>query len=146
LERRRYLFSLKPHFAEALLSGNKTVELRRRSPALAAGDEIYVYASGTKRAILGLVLCRDIVVAHIDELWRRFSKGAGVSEAQFDEYFAGRTVGSAIVVASGRPFVKPWTLVSIRERLPQFRPPQSHMLVTGDLAKRLVRRARYSRR
>ena len=39
------LMSIRPQYAEAILSGEKTVELRRRRPSFSAGTTVLIYSS-----------------------------------------------------------------------------------------------------
>ena len=48
-----YLMSIKPLFAEQILSGQKRYELRRRAGEISAGSLVVLYASNPVKAIVG---------------------------------------------------------------------------------------------
>ena len=50
---RMVVLSLKPRFAEAILSGVKTVELRRTVPKIVVPTRALLYATTPVRALLG---------------------------------------------------------------------------------------------
>jgi predicted transcriptional regulator len=55
------LISIRPNFADAILSGIKTVEVRRLRPAADPGTVAYVYASAPRKAMLGLFQIDSVV-------------------------------------------------------------------------------------
>ena len=57
---RTLLLCLRPRFAEAILSGAKTVELRRRPINTQPGTPILLYASSPTMAIVGTARLREI--------------------------------------------------------------------------------------
>lgn len=108
--------SIKPHFAEAILRGDKTLELRRKRPRLQPGTRVLIYATAPVKAVVGWFEVGEIHDATPDRLWRRAAGCGGVTRDEFDAYFAGCTLAFAIEVArTGR--VEPIP--------PGIRPPQS---------------------
>ena len=58
----RLLFlSLKPRFAEAIVSGEKTIELRRRPPQIDTPTEALIYASSPTKELIGACWVDDVV-------------------------------------------------------------------------------------
>jgi predicted transcriptional regulator len=112
------LMSIRPEYAEAILSGKKTFELRRRRPSFGDGSRIVVYSSSPDRRLLGTFEAGAVHQASPDDLWRRVSKKAGITKVAFDAYFEGCGVGYAIEVRSPRR-LDPKPL--------RFRPPQSYL-------------------
>ena len=97
------LMSMKPWFAEAILVGNKTIELRRRRPNLDAGSRVLIYASAPMKAVVGWFEVGAVIEAEPIALWHEVGPAAGVTQSQFDDYFAGRLVGYGIeIVDVGR--------------------------------------------
>jgi predicted transcriptional regulator len=132
---RTVLLSLRPRFAEALLNGTKSVEVRRRPVRLSPGAVCLVYASSPARALTGAVVVETIDVADPDILWRRHGAGTAVQRWEYDTYLAGRPVACAIVVAAAIAFRTPVPLDELRRRRHAFAAPQSYrFLRAGELA------------
>jgi predicted transcriptional regulator len=134
--------SVKPRFAEALLSGKKTVELRKKTPIPNKGDEIYVYAKVPQKELVGSVICEGVVVGTLPELWRQVRTRAAVSKEEFDAYFGSRKTGVGIVVKDAWRFARPLPLADI----PGFHPPQSPIRIPDSLWKVLANRPGTRRR
>ena len=92
------LMSVKERFAEAILGQQKTYELRRVRPRIAAGAVVWLYATKPRGAVVGWFEAGDVVSAPPQELWKRIGKHSGVTLAEFLRYFTGCTVGHAIEV------------------------------------------------
>jgi predicted transcriptional regulator len=129
------LLSLRPRFAEALLDGTKTVEIRRRPVRLTPGAICLVYASSPTRALTGALAVEMVDVGEPDELWRRHSVGTGLQRCDYDAYLAGRPVACAIVVAAAVAFRTAVSLDELRLRRHAFVAPQSYrFLSVSELA------------
>ena len=114
------LMSIRPVHAEAILSGEKTVELRRRRPSFSAGTTVLIYSSSPQQRVQGMFESGGVISADPDGLWQLVSERAGVSREVFDSYFAGCEVAYAIEVTNPR------RLPPSRLRL---RPPQSYLFL-----------------
>lgn len=114
------LMSIRPDYAKAILSGAKTVELRRRRPSFPSGTRVIVYSSAPDQRLLGTFATGAVEGAPPERLWTLVSDRAGISRAAFDAYFAGCEFGYAIEAHSPRRLVpKPL----------RFRPPQSYLFL-----------------
>lgn len=136
-ERSAVLLSIRPRFAELILSGAKSVELRRVRPKMSAGDLVLLYASSPVRELVGVCTIAHVDVAPTSELWKRHSQKSGLQRAEFDSYFEGATRSVAISVQGARRVIKPRTLDELRERLPGFVPPQSFSYISHEDVRRL---------
>ena len=67
--RRTLLLSLRPRFAQAILSGAKTVELRRRPVNAPPQTPIILYASSRTMAIVGTARLREVQTLAPDAAW-----------------------------------------------------------------------------
>jgi predicted transcriptional regulator len=122
---RTLLISLRPRFAELLLSGIKTVELRRVQPAVGRGAPVLLYASGPTCALLGTAIVDSVHAAACEDIWERHGAWAGVSRDEYDSYFEGRSTAVAITLASVRRLPRPMPLDELRDGRDWFQPPQS---------------------
>jgi predicted transcriptional regulator len=120
------LLSIKPRFAEALLAGQKTIELRRTRPAsLHRGALVVVYASSPVKAVLGTLRVERVVGGSPEALWPLVAAGAGVDRAEYEQYFAGASEAYAIFVCSPASVSDPCGLAELRQGWPSFHPPQA---------------------
>ncbi len=114
------IFSIQPKFAELILNGSKTVELRRVLPKRISIDTfVLLYVSAPVKQISCGFWIDDIVQAPVNELWIQVSEKAGISQNEYDKYFEGSERGFGL-------FVKDVISLKItRENIISFTPPQS---------------------
>ena len=123
------LLSLKPGFAEAILRGVKTVELRRQRVALAPGAAVLIYASSPVMAIIGTARVRDVERADPQQIWARHSASVALTREEYDAYLRGVDFVSAITLEMPALLDSPVTLQQLRGEQP-FHPPQSYCFVS----------------
>jgi predicted transcriptional regulator len=114
------LMSIRPVYADAILDGSKTVELRRRRPSFTRGSRVLVYSSSPSQQLKGTF---DVGLIHGDEpdvLWEKIGEQAGIDRAGFDAYFEGCAMAYAIEVENPR---------RIKPRRLAIRPPQSYLFL-----------------
>jgi len=117
------IISIRPNFAEAILSGEKTVELRRRVPPIGAGTRLWIYATKPIAAVIGSSVVRRVLRASPAELWEKFGSLTGIDRDAFDSYFDGaeQAIGLELVdVRRGRPI----PIEKLRSIRKGFHPPQ----------------------
>lgn len=120
--RRNVLMSIRPQYAEAILSGSKLYELRRRRPSFGAGSRVIVYSSSPDQRLLGTFEAGIIHEANPEALWKLVRGQAGIDRSAFAAYFAGCDTAYAIEVLSPQR-LQPAPL--------RFRPPQSYLFLRG---------------
>lgn len=116
--------SIKPHYAEEILIGNKTVELRRICPQVNRGGLVILYASSPVKAVLGAFTIERIVTAPPQALWSEVRGLAGISRTEFDDYYVGAERGIGLFVRSTHRAHTPFSLENLRRLWPEFHPPQ----------------------
>ena len=87
------LMSIKPTYADAILEGKKTVELRRKRPSFGPGTTVLVYSSSPRQTLEGTFESGEVIALPPRKLWRTVSARAGVDKATFDAYFEGCRMG-----------------------------------------------------
>lgn len=125
----KVLLSIKPEFAEKLLSGEKCYEYRKVIFKEDV-DTILVYACKPVGRILGELKIERILVERPERLWNMTKQKAGISKAFFLSYFEGRSKAYAIEVASRKRYkcpIDPYAGDS------GFVPPQSFRYVYSNL-------------
>lgn len=118
--------SLRPRFAELLLDGNKSVELRRVRPDVAPGTSVLLYASSPTMKLVGRAEVGEVKVAPTIQIWREHGRETGISKGEYNDYFDGLDEAVAIKLVNIRRLDKPRPLQDLRDSLAGFQPPQSY--------------------
>lgn len=124
------LISVKPEFAEKIIRGTKTVELRKCSPNANVGDLVIIYSTLPEKAIVGTCVIKEIIKRSPTQLWRDYSNQMGIDKKRYFEYFKGCTYAIGIVLASIDRLDKKVSLDSIKKSIPNFSPPQTFKYLT----------------
>lgn len=124
--RRVALLSLRPRFADALLSGVKTVEVRRRRAHLESGSLCLIYASSPVCSVLGAVRVVAVETGSAETLWDGWGKHTFLERAEYDAYLDGSASPCAIVVEGATRFAAPAPLRELRRNVDSFVAPQSY--------------------
>ncbi|HEY3404711.1 MAG TPA: ASCH domain-containing protein [Ohtaekwangia sp.] len=119
------LISVKPEFAEKILNGTKTVELRKCSPNVNVGDSVIIYSTLPEKAIVGTCIVEQVIKKSPRQLWRTHSRFTGIDKTRYFEYFRFSDIAIGIVLTSISRLEKKLPLDSVRKTLPQFSPPQT---------------------
>jgi predicted transcriptional regulator len=135
------LLSLKPRYAEAILSGAKTVELRRTRPRMSVPTSALIYASTPARCLVGTCRVDSVVTLPVDELWAAHGEFAGVSGSEFYSYFAGLDTGTGLLLSAAERVERPVALEDLRLSVGGFAPPQSFRYLPMSTSRRLLARA-----
>ena len=135
------IISIHPGYAEAILAGEKTVELRRRVPALLYGSRLWIYATRPTAAVVGFVTIQGVNKADPITIWRQYRHNAGIDLAAFQTYFAGTHEAVAIVLAAAKR-VGPITMEQLKTVRDSFHPPQTVIRLTDFEASSLRRIAK----
>jgi len=128
----RVLLSIKPVHALNILGGHKTFEFRRR---LFSRDvtTVVIYCTLPIGKIVGEFDIDGILESTPASLWRKTSKGSGISKDYFDDYFRGRDRAFAIQIGEVRIYS---AQIEPDDLLRDFTPPQSYMYVKDERLKR----------
>jgi predicted transcriptional regulator len=118
------LLSLRPRFAEAILSGTKTTELRRRPINADAGTRVILYSSSPTMAIVGTARLRAVEAANPKDAWNRHRHQLGLTKAEYTDYLDGSHCAYLLHLTSICTLDQPLHLHELR-RNGAFHPPQS---------------------
>ena len=135
------IISIYPPYADAILKGTKTVELRRRIPDVPSGTRLWIYATRPIAAVVGVVTIADVFRAHPRTIWMKHRKRTGVDHASFSAYFADADEAIAIFLAMAHR-IGPITIKQLRKVRHKFHPPQVLLRLTEPEAKALRELAR----
>lgn len=129
---RTLLVSIRPRFAELLLDGTKTVELRRTRPQTPPGTPVLLYASSPVMQLVGEATVERVDHGNPEDVWRQHGSSTGLVRTEYDHYFTGSPIAVAIVLKDVRALRQPRTLAECRRRITSFRPPQSFRYLDGS--------------
>lgn len=119
------LLSVKTQYANLLVNGCKTVELRKKFPSdIETGSKLFIYSSSPKQKVIGEVVVDKIIELPIAELWKAAGFKSLVPWADFCEYYEGKDTGVAIFVKNQKKYDTPILLSDLNPDLK--RPPQSY--------------------
>ena len=135
------IISLSPVFVERIVSGSKTIELRRRRMHLERETRLWLYST----LPVGKFVATTIVIAVYhdspDSLWRRFSKQLGLTRPEYEQYCAGAEWLTAIELGVVTPLLRTLALSDVRSARAHFHPPRTLMsLSDGDPVLRILKR------
>lgn len=126
--------SIHPRFVDKILSGEKTIELRRRRPRSVAGDWIAIYATTPQRQLRGIARVTEVRVGGVRDMWPEARLQAGVTKKEYESYFSNCERAVGIVLADPVSFAEPVSLERLRELWPNFQPPQGFRYLDQEQA------------
>jgi type I restriction enzyme S subunit len=125
------LLSIKPEFAEKILSGGKQYEFRKTlfsEPEEV--DTIFLYASSPVQRVVGAFTIADVISDDPANLWQKYGHSSGIADrSRFMSYFDGSEEGYAIEVGHVHEFDKP---INPSKVVDDFSPPVSFYYMQED--------------
>ncbi|MFJ4847308.1 MULTISPECIES: ASCH domain-containing protein [unclassified Streptomyces] len=134
---RALLLSLHPRFADSILDGTKTVEIRRQRVAVPVGTPVILYATSPVMALVGTAQVEHVQVARPAEVWATHTTRTALSRAEFDDYTDGARYASAVVLRDVEPLSQHVPLSHMRSA-GDFHPPQSYRYMSRQSLRQLV--------
>ncbi|EQD31425.1 hypothetical protein B1A_19948, partial [mine drainage metagenome] len=127
------LVSLRPRFADSILQGRKTVEVRRSFSAKWLGHRIALYAGAPISSIVGEAVIEQLVEDTPMSIWNRFGSSMDCTKNEFDAYATGANKLFALLLGSVRPYRRPLSLGTARSLVgKQLLPPRSYARLKVD--------------
>jgi predicted transcriptional regulator len=131
------IISIHPRYADAILAGAKTIELRRRIPSLALGTRLWIYATLPVGAVVGMVTVERIVRGEPEQIWIEFGDQAGIDRLDYDAYFSGADEAVGLILVNAQRSIEQVAIGKLRSLRQGFHPPQVMMSITGEEAQQL---------
>lgn len=100
----KVILSIKPIYAEKILNGEKTFELRKSIFKKNNIKKVLIYASSPVSKVIGEFEIESILHDEINELWKKTKKENGVDIDFFKEYFENREKGYAIKIKNTKRY------------------------------------------
>jgi predicted transcriptional regulator len=127
------VLAIKPNFANRLLNGEKTVEVRRRFNCRWRGARVALYASSPERALVGEATIGNVEAASPSTIWAMHKERIGCSLEELRAYSGDATEVFAIELKEIIPYAAKMPLCQVEYLLEEdLTPPQSHCEVHGD--------------
>jgi predicted transcriptional regulator len=126
--------SIHPRYAEAIVSGRKRAEFRKR-PLAADVDIVLIYATAPVSAIIGWFTVRGTLKTTPEDIWRLLHEVGEICWSDFAAYYSGCNEGVALLVGEAGRFTKP---VALSEIHPSPATPQSFNYVPGNVMAQIV--------
>jgi predicted transcriptional regulator len=98
------LLSIKPKYAERILGGEKSIEVRKKFSKKWLGKKVVLYASRPICAVVGEATIASIVEGRPSEIWAHCAPGLGCSRLEYEEYTASCLRVSAIELCNVQRF------------------------------------------
>ncbi|MGU3359662.1 ASCH domain-containing protein [Methylobacterium sp. M6A4_1b] len=121
--------SIKPEFAEKILSGEKRFEFRRVIHTNKNVNSVVIYMTAPVQRIVGEFQIDCILLDSPDKIWNKTKEFAGISREYYDKYFEGRKIAYALSIGSVTEYLNP---IDPKLIMPSFTPPQSFMYYPLD--------------
>ncbi|MBO9505384.1 helix-turn-helix domain-containing protein [Qipengyuania flava] len=133
---RDVVLSIKPQYSSKILTGEKTVELRRRFPLkVPKGTLAFIYSTTPDKALVGCAEIAAVTKERVPTIWRNLRDEACIEKADFDAYFDNQDHGFVLRFSKAKAFQNSIDLNELRSRF-DFEAPQSFLY-----AKPLLREA-----
>src|SRR5260370_14377487 len=128
------LLSIKPVYANQILTGTKTIELRKSSMGLSQGDVALVYSSAPEQRIAFWFRVKTIETLSVEEMWRRHRDRLSIEYGDYAAYFAGARMAVGLHVGEIHSLV-PIPLQELEELIPGFVPPQGIISLQDEVGR-----------
>jgi predicted transcriptional regulator len=118
------VLSIRPRHVEDILTGLKTVELRRTRPLIRPGQPVAIYATTPAAALVATCQIGHIEAGTPREVWESVAGRAAVTRERYNDYFEGVCVAHALHLSNVQALDDQVSLAQLRSS-GTFRPPQT---------------------
>lgn len=119
------LISIKEKYVNEILSGNKTIELRKSMPKASKGDIILIYTTKPIMAVTAIASVGGIISCTPDEMWKNYKANIGINKKEFYEYYKTAKKSVGIELENVIKLDAEILLSAIKLINPRFSPPQT---------------------
>lgn len=130
------IISLKPRYADLILSGKKSVELRNRIVKLKPGTTIWIYATRPVGRIVAFAKVKAVDYGEPTLIWKQFKNNICIKKTEFNSYTEDKKRVSAVTLTRVRELTEALTetltLDGIRGLTGAFQPPQFYAYLRSE--------------
>ncbi|PZO76104.1 MAG: hypothetical protein DI629_16485 [Mesorhizobium amorphae] len=124
------LISIKTKFADKILSGEKTIEVRKQFPPMNSFDgRMLVYSSGSAKSLVALVEVESVTRLPVASFWNAYGAQTALSAQEIDLYFGSATEGCAVRIKSVLPLARTVSYSELKD-VWGIAPPQSYRYIS----------------
>jgi predicted transcriptional regulator len=121
------VISIAPDYANKIVLGTKSVELRRRFSKRWIGCRTVVYATSPEKRLVGEARIANVVNGNPDQIWYAFAGELGCSRLDFDSYVGNSSEVFALVLDDIVRYIEPIPLRVLEHLIASdIDPPQSY--------------------
>jgi len=122
----KFLFiSIKPEFANKIISRTKTIELRKIKPKVSLGDYVLIYATVPVKSVIGFGVVKSVIDTTPELMWENHSQQLGIDKSRFDAYYSQTQRAVGIEISAVCKIPNKIYLDDIKSFFPRFSPPQT---------------------
>lgn len=129
---RDVLISIQPDFVAKILSGKKTIELRKKPFPVNGGVRIWIYSTSPTSAIEATAFVSIVDADTPENIWKKYSSKCGISKDAYDAYYAGSSEAYALHINDAKRLDKKMKLDEIKNLSEGFTPPQYYRYLEHD--------------
>lgn len=119
------LISIKEKYVTEIVSGRKTIELRKSKPKVQDGDTVIIYSTQPKKAVTAIATVQNILCLTPSQMWNDYSSKLGISKCEYDEYYKKCKNAIGIELINVTELDAEILLSAIKLIHPRFTPPQT---------------------
>lgn len=129
------IISVKPKYAEKIIEGKKTIELRKCAPKrVSKNDRLLLYVTSPVKELWGLYKIKEIIVEEPKKFWELYGHKTGISENEFENYYKNSSKAFGIEIVEIQNYMKySIKLNSLRKLIPGFMPPQTYSYIRKNI-------------
>ncbi|MDN3594210.1 hypothetical protein [Zunongwangia endophytica] len=128
------LISVKPEFAEKILIGKKTIELRKSTPKKVNKENyILIYVTSPIKELWAICKINNLIKEDKKTFWNKYGSKTGITKYQFNEYCKTNENAFGIELKEIKNFSKySIELKDLKKAFPNFMPPQTYSYIKSD--------------
>lgn len=119
------LISIKEKYVSKIISGKKTIELRKSQPNVKAGDTVIIYTTQPRKAVTAIATVKQIIRDSPKDMWDKQKNQLGISKVEFEEYYKSSSIAIGIELYNIIQLDAEILLSAIKLIHPSFTPPQT---------------------
>lgn len=124
------ILSIQPKYMDKIVSGEKTVEIRRSFSTKWLGSKAALYSTSPNKEIIGYTTLRNIVYDTPENIWNKYSQELGVDKNTFDQYVENKGKIYAIELDDTKKYLNGIPISQIEGILKkELHIPQSHISI-----------------
>jgi predicted transcriptional regulator len=128
------IISIKPVYANQILAGTKTIELRKSAMGLSEDDVILVYSSAPEQQLAFWFRIQMVESLSVRKMWNLHGPHLGIDFEDYSAYFNGLEYAVGFHVGEVQPIV-PIPLKEIETLVEGFVPPQGIIWLRDDMGR-----------